>query len=101
LFQQNIHFSSYANAQYESPFYIDTVNIIQMSVPVIYNAGASLIITNSFHKVLLSLDIFNLTDEKFSSLYNNSGSVLQVNSNGYLGVPPPGRRFYVSLIGEF
>ncbi len=96
-----IKFASYFSTQYESSFYMDTANINEMNVPNIYNAGLSFIFDYPNHKIILSLDAFNLTDKKFSVLYNSSGYVLQVNSNGYLGIPPPGRRFYASLSGEF
>lgn len=65
IFNHNLTFASYANAQYESPFYIDTANIDEMSVPIVYNAGLSFSSTNAYNQFVLSLDIFNFLVQKF------------------------------------
>ena len=92
--------SSYFNTQYETPFYLDTENQNQMEVPMIFNTGLTLFLSSIDHIFKVSLDIYNFTDEKFSSISNDAGAILQTSSNGYLGVPLPGRRYYLSFLLE-
>ena len=104
-FQNNyfnkITMDSYFSGNYESPFYLDFQNTQTMSLPIFYHAGFGFHFKTNDNVISILFDALNLTDEKFSTLYNDTGYVLQSNSNGYLNLPPPGRRFYVTLSGEF
>jgi outer membrane receptor protein involved in Fe transport len=45
--------------------------------------------------------LYNISNETYSSVSNSTGFIQQMQTNGYIGYPPPGRRFYISFIGEF
>jgi outer membrane receptor protein involved in Fe transport len=98
---QPLFFSGYGSVRYESAFYLDYANINRMKIPPLYNAGIRFLFTRQKNNFILSCDVENLTNEQFATVYNGTGVVLQVNSNGYFGFPPPGRRIYLSLTGEF
>ena len=101
--QPQLFWSNHAGMSYESPFYLDTANINRMEVPPIYNIGTMLDTRDPVSKkrFTLSFDIDNVTNEQFSTVTNPTGLVWQVNSMGYLNVLPSGRRYFISLGGEF
>ena len=96
-------FGAYFNMNWQSPFYLDYANINEMDVPPLYNAGISYTLSNKLNSqnYTISFDIYNILDETYSSVSNSTGFIQQMQTNGYIGYPPPGRRFYISLIGEF
>jgi outer membrane receptor protein involved in Fe transport len=102
FFEIQSKLGAYANMNWQSPFYLDTANINEIDVPPIYNAGISFSFTN--HKrsqnYIISLDVYNILNETYATVSNTTGFIQQMQSNGYIGYPPPGRRFYISLIGE-
>lgn len=91
----------YAGMSYSSSFYLDSANVNQMDLPPLYNAGGRVRWQKSATTYVVALDVQNITDEKFANVSNDSGFAFQANTNGYFGFPPPGRRFYVTLTGEF
>ncbi|WP_186645554.1 TonB-dependent receptor plug domain-containing protein [Fluviispira vulneris] len=103
IFTYKTYLGAYANVNWQSSFYLDYTNSSQMDIPPIYNSGVAFSFYNSLsaQKFSLSLDIYNLANESFATLTSSSGSVQSVQSNGYLGYPPPGRRIYLTLAGEF
>jgi outer membrane receptor protein involved in Fe transport len=96
-------FGSYFNMNWQSPFYLDYANINEMDVPPLYNAGISYTLTDKLNSqnYTISFDIYNISNETYSSVSNSTGFIQQMQTNGYIGYPPPGRRFYISFIGEF
>ncbi|BBH52161.1 TonB-dependent receptor plug domain-containing protein [Fluviispira sanaruensis] len=103
IFNYETQLGVYANVNWQSSFYLDYTNGSQMDIPPIYNSGLAFSFYNylSAQKLSLSFDIYNLANESFATLTSSSGSVQSVQSNGYLGYPPPGRRIYLTLSGEF
>ena len=102
IFNYQSKFGAYANMNWQSPFYLDNANINEMDVPPIYNAGISFSFSNQkrAQNYTISLDVYNILNETYSTVSNSTGFVQQMQTNGYIGYPPPGRRFYISLIGE-
>ncbi|KAB8029179.1 TonB-dependent receptor [Fluviispira multicolorata] len=103
IFSYETKFAAYANMNWQSSFYLDYTNSSQMDIPPIYNSGFAFSFQNTLlaQAFSLSLDIYNIANESFATLSNSTGTVQSVQSNGYLGFPPPGRRVYLTLSGEF
>lgn len=91
----------YAGASYSSPFYLDSANVNQMESPPLYNTGARVRFQHSDTTYVVAFDVQNVADETFANVSNDRGFAFQANTNGYFGFPSPGRRFYVTLMGEF
>lgn len=104
LYEYQSKFGAYANMNWQSPFYLDYANDNQMDIPPIYNTGFSFSFSNQKRSksFTVSLDIYNILNETYSTVSNSVGTgfIQQAQSNGYIHYPPPGRRFYVSFIGE-
>ena len=103
IFEYQSFFGSYFNMNWQSPFYMDYANINKMEVPPIYNSGVSFCFASKEKSQIytVSFDVYNILDETYSTVSNSTGSIKQMQTNGYIGYPPPGRRFYISMIGEF
>lgn len=102
FFEYQSKFGAYGNMNWQSPFYLDAANVNEMDIPPIYNAGVSFSFSNKkrMQNYTVSLDVYNILNETYSTVSNSTGFVQQMQSNGYVGYPPPGRRFYISFIGE-
>lgn len=98
----SLYFGAYVNLNWQSEFYLDYLNINKLNVPPIYNSGFSFQFKNSLQQnfITLAFDMYNIANETFATVSNNLGYSQQVQTNGYLGYPPPGRRFYLTISGE-
>lgn len=103
IFDFQSKFGSYFNMNWQSSFYLDYSNINEINLPPIYNTGVSFYFSNQkkYQTYSISIDCYNIFNETYATLSNSTGFVQQIQSNGYIGYPPPGRRFYLSIIGEF
>ncbi|APJ02955.1 hypothetical protein [Silvanigrella aquatica] len=93
---------SYVNMNWQSSFYLDYANINEMSIPPIYNSGISVTLASEkkSQNFIIAFDIYNVSNETYATVSNSTEFVQQMQTNGYIGYPPPGRRYYISIIGE-
>ncbi|MGY3803640.1 TonB-dependent receptor plug domain-containing protein [Pigmentibacter ruber] len=102
LNEYSTYFGSYFNLNWQSEFYLDYLNINKVEIPPIYNTGFSVQFKNlkEQRNFLVSFDIYNIADETYAKVSNTTGFSQQMQTNGYIGYPPPGRRFYLTISGE-
>ncbi len=95
-------FGAYFNMNWQSEFYLDYLNINKIEIPPIYNSGISFQLSNysKQKKISLAVDIYNIANETYATVSNSTGFSQQMQTNGYIGYPPPGRRFYLTISGE-
>ena len=100
--EYSTYFGSYVNLNWQSEFYLDYLNINKVEIPPIYNTGFSFQFKNRKEQrnFIFSFDIFNIADETYARVSNITGFSQQMQTNGYIGYPPPGRRFYLTISGE-
>lgn len=97
-----VFFAAYFNLNWQSEFYLDYMNINKVQIPPIYNSGFSFLLSNNSKQkqISLALDIYNIANETYATVSNSTGFSQQMQTNGYIGYPPPGRRFYLTISGE-